>query len=287
MNPQPIYLPHNLHPAYHLRYSWTGWPSDGVFPKPPNDQFLKDLAPDWERDGLRLLEHLWTDEMIQLSFSTKPDVSPVLVATRAKGRLDYALRTADHPCHFSRKVAIRSVGDNTTPIVEQYIENQVAKSSYIDPRFKDFLDQFTRVDDSVDLSQPTATLSGRYWYNLHLVLVVVERRPIVDEKSLAVIRDRSFQIAARKEYGLRVLSVRPDHVHMALRGNVEQSPQEIALAFQNNLAFALGQNAVWSHNYYVGTFGEYNMNAIRLRARESASPAGQAGGGRIGGASAG
>jgi REP element-mobilizing transposase RayT len=55
----------------------------------------------------------------------------------------------------------------------------------------------------------------------------------------------------------------PDHVHMSLRGDIEKSPQEIALCFQNNLAYALDQNAVWQHTYYVGTFSEYDMDAIR------------------------
>ena len=59
----------------------------------------------------------------------------------------------------------------------------------------------------------------------------------------------------------------PDHLHVALRGNIEQSPHEIALAFQNNLAYALGRGKIWQDTYYVGTFGEYNMRAIR-RLRE-------------------
>ncbi len=46
----------------------------------------------------------------------------------------------------------------------------------------------------------------------------------------------------------------------------DQSPQEIALAFLNNLAFALGQKPIWQPSYYVGTFSEYNMDAVRPRA---------------------
>jgi len=37
----------------------------------------------------------------------------------------------------------------------------------------------------------------------------------------------------------------PDHLHIALRGNIAQSPAEIALALMNNTAFAMGQNAIW------------------------------------------
>ena len=87
MAPQPIYEAHHLRPAYHLRYAWSGWPSGTCFPEPPSENFLRDIAPAWENYGMRLLEPRWSKDMIQLSFSTKPDVSPVLVAARAKGRL--------------------------------------------------------------------------------------------------------------------------------------------------------------------------------------------------------
>jgi hypothetical protein len=50
---------------------------------------------------------------------------------------------------------------------------------------------------------------------------------------------------------------------LALRGNVEETPEAIALALMNNLAYALGQRPVWRCGYYVGTFGEYDMNAVR------------------------
>ncbi len=31
----------------------------------------------------------------------------------------------------------------------------------------------------------------------------------------------------------------------------------------NNLAFAFGQKAIWVPSYYVGSFGEYDMGAVR------------------------
>ncbi len=58
----------------------------------------------------------------------------------------------------------------------------------------------------------------------------------------------------------------PDHLHMALRGNIQDSPQEIALGFQNNLAHLLGQTPIWREGFYVGTFSEYDMGAVRVRA---------------------
>ncbi len=69
--------------------------------------------------------------------------------------------------------------------------------------------------------------------------------------------------SAKKGYQVSGLSVAPEHVHVALRGNIEHSPEAIALAFQNNLAYALGQVRVWQYTYYVATFREYDMNAVR------------------------
>ncbi len=54
-----------------------------------------------------------------------------------------------------------------------------------------------------------------------------------------------------------------DRLHLALRGNIEQSPEEIALAMMNNLAYAFGHNPIWQSSYYAGTFGNYHMDAVR------------------------
>jgi REP element-mobilizing transposase RayT len=241
-----------------------GWPSTGSFTT-ISPELLDEIKPSWETDGLRLLESHWTGEMIQLLFSTKPLVSPVRLATRAKGRLDHALRNTGHPMKLSRKVSVRSIGENARRDVERYIERQVRKERFADPRFEQFMGRFTVVDHSVDLSTPQATLRGRYWYNLHLVLVVEERWPITDEDSLQLIRDRCRAIAEKKGYAISRLAVMPDHCHVAIRGYQEHSPAEIAGAFQNNLAYAMGQKHIWEDTFYVGTFGDYDMNAVRRR----------------------
>ncbi len=123
--------------------------------------------------------------------------------------------------------------------------------------------RFSVTDPAVDLAAPTATNSGRYWYNLHLVLVVERRYRIADPELLGTIRDWSLKIAAKKGYAVSRLSVMPDHLHASLRGNIAHSPEDIAVAFLNNLAYAVGQKAIWEPCYYTGTFGEYDMTAVR------------------------
>src|SRR5258708_3579062 len=111
MLPEPLYRSANLRPAYQLRYGWTGWPSNSVFSPDRLAQVLPDIAPEWEKDGLRLLESSLTPEKIQLTLSTTPQVSPVMLANRVKGRLQHHCRQKGIPIDFSRKLAVRSIGD--------------------------------------------------------------------------------------------------------------------------------------------------------------------------------
>jgi len=260
MQPSPLYDAASLRPAYHLRYGWTGWPLTGTVLPPEPPQFP---VESWEGDGIRLLESSWSPDSVQITFSVKPHICPVLLAARAKGRLQHAMRQQGLAVRFSRKIGVRSIGDNRTADVNTYIRNQTDKEPFADPRFRTLLERFTFTDPTVDLSRPTETKSGRYWYNLHLVLVLDAAYRIVDAQRLGVIRDQSPKIAAKKGHAVSCLSVMPDHLHLALRGNLDHSPEEIALSFLNNLAFALGQVRVWRRGYYAGTFGEYNMNAVR------------------------
>ena len=66
------YTGHNLHPAYTLRYDWTGWPTNGTRLPPQTAAIACDTAPLWEHDGLRLLTPFATAEKVQLLFSVTP-----------------------------------------------------------------------------------------------------------------------------------------------------------------------------------------------------------------------
>jgi REP element-mobilizing transposase RayT len=261
---EPLYRAETQDPAYHLRYSWTGWPSRGQFTElPPCEEILAQAAPGWEEDGLRALESKWTEQVIQIAFSTRLDVTPVHVAARAKGRLQYALRTSGKPQQFSRKLAVRSIGNNRSEQVKAYISSQVEKERFADASLANSLREFTIVNHEIDLSRPLESARGRYWYNLHVVLVVDRRARIADLAVLKQIKVTCLRVCEKKGYGVAAMSLMPDHLHLALRGNIEHSPQMIVLAFQNNTAYALGQKPIWCDNFYAGTFSEYDMHAIR------------------------
>lgn len=263
LTPQPIYAAAGLRAAYELRYGWTGWPSDAPFPVELIRQLLPAVAPEWENDGIRVLESSLAPEQLLLTLSARPQVSPITLAARVKGRLQHHCRLAGTPVAFSRKVSVRSVGHNNRDQVEVYIGRQAAKEALADERFRELLERLCVRFPEVDLSQPTETNSGRYWYNLHLVLVVAERYRVGNENLLLKVRDTCLRIGAKKEYSVSRLAVMPDHLHLALRGTIEHSPEEVALAFLNNLAYAVGQRPLWESGYYAGTFSEYDMDAVR------------------------
>lgn len=266
--PPPLYSAHNLSSSFVLRYDWTGLPTDGILLPRDIAAVARDGASAWEPDGLRLLEAHATADKIQLLFSVTPPVSPVFFCMRAKGRLQHALRKAGVAVKFSRKVSFRGLGENTTPDVENYIHKQVGKEGFADPRFEAIMRQFTVVCPEVDLARPSQSDSGRYWYNLHIVLVVADRFRITNPGKLAQLRDAAFAAAAGAGCRIAALSIMPDHIHMALRGDIVRSPEEIALWFQNNLARSAGCR-VWQNGYYAGTFSEYDLDIIRRIAGKS------------------
>jgi REP element-mobilizing transposase RayT len=248
--PSPIYTDQNLKPAFHLLYTWTGWPAAGTqFPPEPGSAFFDQLDEAWESDALKRIAVNWQIDKIQFAFSTVPKVSPSLFVARVKGRLQHALRSDGPPVKFSRKVAFRGIGENHSREVKNYIRRQVDKERFVDPRFAELLKRFTILDESVALDEPSATNSGRYWYNLHVVLVVASRERIRSENDFAEL-DRVVQQTARKhEYKLAARAWMPDHLHVALQGNIAESPGEIAMSLMNNTAYAMGQNAIWQRGF--------------------------------------
>ena len=256
------YTGHNLTPAHDLHHSWTGWPSSGSLPPLPAPPLLDALASAWHGDGLELESHAWTAADAHLTFRAGPDIAPVLVAQRAKGRLQHALRKAGTPVDFSRKVSVRSLGHNITPTVERYVREQLEHADLADPRCRATLAAAAVADASVDLAVPSETNSGRYWYNLHVVLVVAKRFRIGGADFLGRVREQALRAAAACECRVKALAIMPDHLHAALRGDVARSPAEIAIALQNATTHAAGCR-MWQDGFYVGTFGEYDLGAVR------------------------
>ncbi|MBJ7259865.1 MAG: hypothetical protein JHD33_10040 [Chthoniobacterales bacterium] len=173
--------------VHRLAYSWTGWPQNDPLPPEPGADFFAALDEAWARDGLHRISHRWQPDIVQFTFEATPDIAPQTITARAKGRLDHALRAHGWRSGLARKVALRSLGDNTLETVLAYIATQLDRADLADPRYVQSLADAAWSDGDVDLSEPLASNHGRYWSNLHLVAVTDERWPVGREDFLAKI----------------------------------------------------------------------------------------------------
>ena len=98
-----------------------------------------------------------------MTFRAGPRVSPITLAARAKGRLDYALRKAGWTDGFARKVSVRGLGDNTSGAVLNYIATQLNRADLADPRYVRTLTDLLWHNPRADASAPSASDHGRYW----------------------------------------------------------------------------------------------------------------------------
>ena len=245
-----------------LFLSWTGWPAEGVFPSRPPAPFFDALRAAWVRDGLELQHCDWRSGEIQMAFQTGPDVSPELFAGRVKGRLQHALRQAGTPIGFSRKVAVRALGDNVSDVVAGYLRQQTVRAALVDKRYRATLRAAAFEDAAVDLATPEETSRGRYWFNLHFVATTEGRFRIGQEDFLDKVRAGVFAWAQETGSALKAFAPMPDHVHVAARGSPEKTPRELGSALWRCLNQAAGCRLM-SDRVYAGTFSEYGRGILK------------------------
>ncbi|MEJ7595404.1 MAG: transposase [Planctomycetaceae bacterium] len=256
---EPFYTPYDVNPAFQLNWGLTiFWRQQPI----PDSEWLTQLQTATEPDGVRILKHrTLSDNATQFFLSTKPHVSPSQLIRSVKGRLQYIVGS-QQPKAFQRNYAVRSVGSATRSVVEEYVVKQTNHHPMADSRVEELLQRYQRTFPDVDLSQPVSSAHGRYWYNLHLALVNdhrwMEIRPAVLDRLSEMIE----RVATKYGHRLSRVGLLADHFHLTLGCSVEQSPEEIALKYLNNCAFAIGMKPVFQFGYYAGTIGEYDRGAV-------------------------
>jgi REP element-mobilizing transposase RayT len=257
-SPTPIYTLENCHPAYQLNWSLS------VFWRepPPDAGWLDALTQATEPDGVRILNHQFTEPaMSQFLLSTKPSVAPHAMVRSVKGRLQYLVRK-QQPKAFQRNYCLRSVGSPKREDVENYVHLQAGHHPMADPRVQAVFERYQVCRAAVDLSEPRQGDHSLYWYNLHIVLVRSQRLGEISEERIAAAKATILAVSDKHGYLLSRAGILCDHIHLALGGRPDQSPGETALRFANNLAYREGMKWVFEFGYYVGTFGEYDLGAI-------------------------
>lgn len=257
--PEPIYTIDNCCTAYQLNWSLAiFWKQDA-----PPDKWLAALQQATEPDGTRVLEHRFTKANVsQFLLSTQPHVAPSMAIRSVKARLQYLLRDK-LPKAFRRNYSIHSVGSANVDAVQQYVASQLDKHPMADPNVQQRLAQFQYFDPGVDLSCVRRSSYGEFVYNLHVVLVHRERAIDVRQQWHQSIHDTLPRISQKKGHLLSRAGITADHIHLSLACGVMESPAEVALAYMNNLAYVSGMKPVFRYGFYVGTFGRYDLHAVR------------------------
>jgi len=257
----PLYQKDNCTPSYQLRWSLDLF---AITTLPPSSAWVDSLRDVIERDGIRLLEHTQESNVVRLLLSTQPSVAPSQIVKLVKGRLQHLLKTSV-PKAFRRNFSLTSIGDAHRKEIESYVSSQLGHHPLADRRVEQRFQEFQFAFLDVDPSAAQFSSHGRYIYGLHLVLVNDARWREIREDQLVTTRDMFFKSAHKKSHRVSRLAILPDHLHATLGCNFDESPEEVALGYMNNLAFAHGMKKIFSFSYYVGTFGHYNMQAVRRR----------------------
>lgn len=259
MPPSPIYTRDNCRFVGPLQWGLT------VFWRTPpgRDDWVGELSTALAPDGIRLLGHRFESPAVsQFAISTQPQVAPLLIVQRVKGRLQYLVR-GQWPKPFRGNYALRSFGKVTREVVEKYVAGQVDHHPLADPRVDERLRRHQIVNQDVDLSQPQKTTQGLFWHNLHVVLVHRERWMDLRDEVLRGVRDMIVGASRSKGYLLSRAGILPDHVHLTLACPFDAAPADVAMGFLNNLAYVHGMKPMFQYGAYVGTFGEYDNGAVK------------------------
>ncbi len=254
-----LYTPDNTNPAYQLNWGLTlFWRNAPV----PEQNWLAPLQEATEADGVRIIKHRFiTGEATQFFISTKTHVSPSQMVRSVKERLQHAIRLQS-PKAFQRNYSIRSIGSAKRSVVEDYVAGQLAHHCMADPEIQQRLARFQRCNPSVDLGKPSFSSHGQFWQNLHVVIVNAERWKEIREDVLSGLSRMIDGTASKHGDRLSRVGLFADHIHLTMGCPVDRSPEDVALSYLNNCAYACNVKPVFQFGYYVGTIGEYDRNAV-------------------------
>ncbi len=223
------------------------------------------LALALEPDGIRLVGHRFaTPATSQFLVTTKPDVPPLRIVQRVKGRLQHVVRE-QFPKALRRHSAIRSVGKVKRDIVQTYVASQLEHHPMANERVRQRFEQYQQSNPTINLGLKRYTSHGVFWHNLHIVLVHWERWRVIEDSRLSAVSEMIAGVSRARGYFLQEAGILPDHVHLLLGCGFGDSPRDVALSFFNNLAFAQGMQPVYQCGGFIGTVGEYDFGGLRAQ----------------------
>jgi REP element-mobilizing transposase RayT len=229
---------------------------------PQDVRWFDELQRLCEPDHIRVLQHAFQPPNVsQFLVSTRPEITPLLIVQRLKGRLQHLIRSMA-PNAFRRNYSLRSIGSTRREKLDHYLASQIKHHRPADPRVEARLAKYQIHHPEFDLMKPQRTSHAIYWYNLHLVFVNDERWHEIRHEQLQGLSNMIEAASRSKGHLLSRAAIMPDHIHLTMGCNLEESPEDVALSYLNNLAYACGMKPVFKYSYYSGTFSEYNLGVI-------------------------
>jgi REP element-mobilizing transposase RayT len=263
--PDPSFTSQNTSCVHNLFYSWHAVLSElREFPS-NTSEIIEQCIPLWANDGFECLQFNHKSTILQILCKVQPEISPEKFSQKIKGRLTYAFKQSSVYLKFSRALGFRALGFNTSEIVKNYIKGQFRKEDLADSRYREVLKQFTESDNSILFAEAHKNKRSRYWYNIHLVIVIADRTlPLTKNVSFEKIKNLIPRIAEKHNHKVADFAIMPDHIHIALQADPKETPYEIGLSFLNNLTYAMKMRYFWRNEFYVGTFSEYSLNSLGI-----------------------
>lgn len=256
---EPIYTPQNCKFAYQLCWSLT------LFWKSPqfSAEWLPDLVSATKADGIRILRHRFAEGDNSLFLvSTRPDVPPSKIPWSLKGRLQHLMGARIRHA-FQRNYDLKTVGSTRGEKVAAYVSSQLRQHPTLSDRVRGQFEGLQIINPDVDLLKPRYTAHARCTCNLHLVFVHADRRYEIREDIWVKVREMLRKASAGKSHLLSRVGIVPDHLHLSIGIQPDDTPQDVALSYMNNIAYVSGMKPVLMHGCYIAGFGEYDLGAIR------------------------
>ena len=259
---QPIYTTEVCKPAYQLRWSLALFP-DKILPS--GDNWLSQLTALTEPDGIRVLGTYQNEKRcLFLLLSTKTHVKPSSIVRAVKGRVVAILRETQS--NWRRNFRLTSIGNANADTVEDYVAKQLFhhREKYTTSQIATLMN-YQWSDPRVDLNAPVFSSHSQYVLAMHVALVHAERFPIAAPSFIEKTQKAILATAAKKGHSISRIGLLTEHVHFTLKFDYETSPQDVALAYMNNISYCHGMIRLWMDSFYVGTIGPYDMDAVRRR----------------------
>ncbi len=259
MKIQPIYLPDNTNAAYQLNWSLSVFGKEAL---PSLETCIDLLRESVARDQLKILEFRFRPpNVVQFFVSSQPSTNPSQIVRSIKGRWQNVSRPF-HPIEFRRNYRITSVGTVNSEVLDSYVFKQPAKHRMADAKVQSMIESVQYHDPEVDLNCVMRSSHGEYRDALHIVIESEsdwhEVRPVV----LTSYRDAIINSCAKHNWRLSRIGLLSNHLHILVGPAVDNSPNDVALVFLNNMAYSQGMKPLFRFGFFTGTFGEYDRGAI-------------------------